>query len=177
MHNIALGDIGVRCGKWEKDCKHIYIVSAMRSWQTGGSWHVRGLQVVDSATGFGAWTTPIGRRTHRPQVVVDVVVGLHQDSLLLATSVYASWIAREKGREKKRKYIKMGVIVSVYKVEQINETRMKRPVYTQRMYSSLVFPGSQTKNMTNTNWIKQTDFIQILSFPGIGLLSFLQFVL
>ncbi|KAK4035768.1 hypothetical protein OUZ56_027851 [Daphnia magna] len=92
--------------------EYIYIVSAMRSGQTGGSWHVRGLQVVDSATGFGTRTAPIRCRTDGPQVVVDVVVGLHQDSLLLATSVYASWKAREKKtrKKKRRKYIKMGVI-------------------------------------------------------------------
>jgi hypothetical protein len=81
---------------------NIYIVSAMWSGQTSGSWHVRGLQVVDGAAGFGARAAPIGGRTDRPQVVVDFVVGLHQDSLLLATSVYVSWRARGNGKREKR---------------------------------------------------------------------------
>ena len=80
----------------------------MRSGQTSGSWHIRGLQVVDSAAGFGTRTAPIGRCTHRPQVVVDFVIGLHEDSLLLATSVYVSWRARGKRREKKEEIHKNG---------------------------------------------------------------------
>jgi hypothetical protein len=41
-------------------------------------------------------------------VVVDFVIGLHEDSLLLATSVYVSWRARGKRREKKEEIHKNG---------------------------------------------------------------------
>lgn len=80
----------------------------MRSRQTSGSWHVRGLHVVDSAAGFGTRTAPIGRCTDRPQVVVNFVIRLHEDSLLLATSVYVNWRASGKRNEKKEEIHKNG---------------------------------------------------------------------
>ena len=108
MNNVE--SIHTGCWKWgEKPMiENIYIVSAMRSRQTSGSWHVRGLHVVDSAAGFGTRTAPIGRCTDRPQVVVDFVIRLHEDSLLLATSVYVNWRASGKKNEKKEEIHKNG---------------------------------------------------------------------